>query len=224
MEDIEGGKADISILEHVCEDLSLKSVSSVIVIKSTIPIGTTQYLRNKYKLNIIHNPEFLTARNADIDFLTPARIVLGGDLKNINKIHQLYKDRFPGSNILKMSSNESETVKYIANCFFALKVLFFNEMFFGLQNAFNLDWETIMGGVLSDGRIGISHHNVPGHDGKFGVGGLCFPKDLCALISTIEESGGDPMILKAAWDLNKKVRPEMDWGDIDGAVSKKEGH
>jgi UDPglucose 6-dehydrogenase len=219
MEHVEGGKADLSIIHSVCQQLKDHNTKSIVIIKSTVPIGTTVILQEKYGLRIIHNPEFLTARNADIDFITPARTILGGDKELTYLVSKLFSERFPGTNIFEMTSNESEAVKYIANCFFAVKVMYFNEMFLGLKDAFDLDWNKVMSGVLTDGRIGISHCDVPGHDGKLGIGGACFPKDICALIHQIEGANFDPKLLKAAWEQNKAVRPEMDWGRIPSAVS-----
>ena len=175
MENIDGGKADLSILRSVCSELKERNCRSICIIKSTVPIGTTDILEEEsdFCLNFIHNPEFLTARNADIDFLTPSRIILGGSEFFTNKVSELYSDRFPGANILQMSSRESEAVKYVANCFFAIKVMYFNEVYLGLKKLGDIDWDTVMGGVLTDGRIGVSHHQVPGHDGSMGYGGSC---------------------------------------------------
>lgn len=169
---VDGGEADLSILRLVCKQIKEAGHDPLVIIKSTIPIGTTDQLCEQFGLRIIHNPEFLTARNADIDFLTPARTILGGTKELTSQVATIFADRFPGNNILEMTARESEAVKYIANCFFAVKVLYFNEVFLGL-NSFGLDWKKVMAGVLSDGRIGISHCDVPGHDGKHGFSGAC---------------------------------------------------
>lgn len=206
-----GGPADLSIIENIFKEISDKKLTHPIyIIKSTVPVGTTENLSKKYNLKIIHSPEFLTARNADIDFITPSRIVLGGESELCNQVKPLFGNRFPGANILIMTSKESEAAKYICNAFFATKVLFFNEVFLGLKK-YGIDWEKVMQGVLTDGRIGISHYQVPGHDGSHGVGGFCFPKDLCSLIDQIEKNGFDPKLLKAAWEQNKAIREKIDW-------------
>lgn len=176
MERIDGGKADLSIIDSVCNQIKQIGSDSLFIIKSTVPIGTTKRIHEQTGLNIIHNPEFLTARNANIDFITPSRTILGGQEELTKKASELFKYRFPGNNILLMSSDESEAVKYIANGFFAMKVLYFNEVFLGLKE-YGLDWNRVMNGVLTDGRIGVSHYQVPGHDGKFGVGGVCVLPD-----------------------------------------------
>jgi hypothetical protein len=86
---------------------------------------------------------------------------------------------------LTMTSDESELVKYMANCFFAVKVTFFNEMKL-LCEKLDLDWDVLLHGVLSDGRIAHSHTDVPGHDGQRGYGGTCVLPDAKVLLN---ESG-----------------------------------
>ena len=88
-------------------------------------------------------------------------------------------------------------------------------------HAANANWDQAIEGFITDGRIGNSHIDVPGHDGDFGFGGKCFPKDLNAMITRSEELGVNPGIMKAAWEKNKEVRSDLDWFDIPGAVSKK---
>jgi len=193
---------------------------TIFVIKSTVPIGTTDHICKKYKpLRIVHSPEFLTARSAAIDFITPSRNIVGGEEVNGTLIvKNLYEERFPGVTCHVMKSKESEFVKYFANSFFATKVSFFNEMFL-LSNKLNLSWDKIVGGVMSDGRIGISHYQVPGHDGDFGFGGTCFPKDINAFIDTFENEGIDPVLLKAVWNRNLSIRKNKDWEKSTSAVT-----
>ena len=80
----------------------------------------------------------------------------------------------------------------------------------------NADWSTVLEGYLRDGRIGHSHVNVPGHDGKKGFGGSCFPKDIQAMINFSKVLGVDSNVLKGAWKTNLKVRPEQDWKKLKG--------
>jgi len=80
------------------------------------------------------------------------------------------------------------------------------------------NWTSIMDGFLSDGRIGNSHIDVPGHDGDFGFGGKCFPKDINAFIAYFEENNIDPTIMRAAWEKNMEVRTNHDWIAIEGAI------
>lgn len=194
--------------------------NTVFVIKSTVPIGTTESLCKDFNpLKIIHSPEFLTARTALIDFITPSRNIIGGEEENgVSIVKNLYEERFPGITCHVMKSKESEFVKYFANCFFATKISFFNEMFL-LCNKLNISWNKIIEGVMSDGRIGISHYQVPGHDGDLGFGGTCFPKDINAFIKTFQNEGIDPIMLKATWNRNDSVRKNKDWEKSKSAVS-----
>ena len=85
-----------------------------------------------------------------------------------------------------------------------------------LADKCGVQWETAVDGFVRDGRIGHSHLQVPGPDGKFGFGGSCFPKDLRAIIQFAEENGVDMRTLKAAWETNLEVRPERDWEELKG--------
>lgn len=226
MTDAEGGECNLSLIEDTLSSVEQKNkrTDNLFVIKSTVPVGTTKKLQDKYKnLNIIHSPEFLTAKNAKVDFISASRHIIG--IPHINKeisknLHSLYSNRFPGSQIIIMSSDESEFVKYASNCFFATKVMYFNEIKL-LSDKLNLDWGIIMQGVLSDGRISQSHVNVPGHDGDLGFGGTCFPKDINAFIKTMESCGVNPLLLKSAWQQNKNVRKNWDWAHNESAVKNK---
>lgn len=225
MTDVEGGECNLSILEEAVDNISSinKRKDNIYVIKSTVPIGTTEKLQNKHKnLNIVHSPEFLTARSARLDFITSPRHIIGipninNNVKKYDWLNELYNKRFTGSLIINMDSNESEFVKYACNCFFATKVMYFNEIKL-LADKLGLNWETIMDGIMSDNRIAKSHTSVPGHDGDRGFGGTCFPKDINALIRTMEEHNIDPMVLKSVWEQNKNVRENWDWANSESAV------
>ncbi len=165
----EGGRANLTIIEKCIDDINnvkSRNEESIFILKSTVPIGTTKRLSEQYEdLYLVHCPEFLTARSAIVDFICPARNIVGSEgSKEGNKVIDLLKERFPGTPCLPMTSQESETVKYMANCFFATKVMFFNEMKLFIDKR-GLAWDRILGGVMSDGRIGTSHYEVPGHDG-----------------------------------------------------------
>jgi len=225
METVEGGKGDPSFVNAVLKSIVEMGYreETVFILKSTVPIGTTDRCISEYGIkNLIHSPEFLTERNALVDFITPARHIIGGQSSYaMNALKDLYEYRFPGVPVHLMTAMSAEQVKYTANCFFAVKIMFFNEMRL-LSDALQTDWDCVMKGVLSDGRIGMSHTDVPGWDGDFGFGGKCFSKDINALIAVCCENGIDPLVLKAAWEQNKKVRKNWDWAEIDGAVSKGE--
>ena len=82
----------------------------------------------------------------------------------------------------------------------------------------DIDYETIVFGVGMDGRIGNSHTKVPGPDGDYGFGGTCFPKDINALIHTMEQYGVNPLVLKSVWEQNKNCRKNWDWAENSSAV------
>ena len=90
-----------------------------------------------------------------------------------------------------------------------------------ISDKIGANWDDAVNGFAADGRIGDSHLNVPGHDGKFGYGGTCFPKDINAFMSYCRNLDIDPKMLQAAWNKNLEVRKNSNWLQIDGAVSKK---
>jgi len=210
MEHVDGGKADLSIIWSVCKQITETGHDPLVIIKSTVPIGTTDKLKEEFGIRIIHNPEFLTARNADIDFLTPARTILGGDKELTSQVAKIFADRFPGNNILEMTSKESEAVKYVANCFFAVKIMYFNEVFLGLKDS-GIDWETVMNGVLTDGRIGVSHCDVPGHDGKLGYGGLCVLPEARVRVKKTSDDISNSMVMTIEELCKKSFKGDSSW-------------
>lgn len=225
----ENGKCDLSIIESFFVKVSSLNPNCIFVIKSTVPIGTTSKLQEKYsKLKILHSPEFLTARTALLDFITPSRSIVGfpknfySNIHNVpNKVVELFKKRFPGTKTFLIDSDSSEMIKYVANCFFATKISYFNEVNL-LCEKLGLNYDEIMEGVLSDGRIGVSHYQVPGHDGKAGFGGTCFPKDINSFINLMKSNNIIPNVLEGAWKTNIRVRPEKDWENFSSAVTKSE--
>jgi len=216
------GKIDLSIIHEVVDEIAEYDNASekVIVIKSTVVPGTTETLAEKYSdLTFVFNPEFLTERKARLDFINTARIVLGSDKPHgIDAVEKVYRERFPYTRVIKTDFATAQLIKYMANCFFATKVSFMNEMF-QVCKAVGGDWDQAIEGFVTDGRIGNSHIDVPGHDGDFGFGVKCFPKDLNAFIVRAREIGVDPKVMQAAWDKNSEVRTDLDWFDIPGAVS-----
>lgn len=225
MKSINGSECNLSILNSVLSEINDKNKrnDNIIVIKSTIPVGISRQLQIQYpKLTIIHSPEFLTAKNANNDFINASRHIFGipnikENNKNFSKVIDFFKLIFDKSSIITMDSNESELVKYMCNCFLATKVSFFNEMKL-LSDKLNLNWQSIMNGVLLDERIGKSHTAVPGHDGDNGFGGTCFPKDINAMIYLMKNNKLNPLVIEAAWEQNKLVRNNWDWSSEPSAV------
>ena len=219
-----GGEANTDIVEDCLEKLQY-SREQVIMLKSTVPVGTTKKLAKKYCLrNLLHCPEFLTAANAKYDFVNADRTVIGSpylregiEEKYSEMAKELFLKVFPDIPVYTMTSCESEMVKYTANCFLATKVGFFN-MIFTLGNKLGLDYNRVLEGVLSDPRIGKSHTAVPGPDGDCGFGGTCFPKDVNAMITTLQNNGISSYILESVWNDNMKYRINWDWANNTSAV------
>ncbi|MDB4164460.1 hypothetical protein N9726_04740 [Flavobacteriaceae bacterium] len=209
----EDGSQDISYVESVFEKAMSKTVY---ILKSTVLPGTTQSLSKKYSnIKIIFSPEFLTERTAKLDMLTQSRIILGGELSLTEKAKTLFNQRFKIKNIIQTDSKTAELIKYMNNTFFATKVSIMNE-FKLLCDKIGANWEDALRGFVSDGRIGDSHLNVPGHDGKLGYGGTCFPKDVNALLSFSKKHHVQLNTILGGWKTNLKVRQEKDWEEKEG--------
>lgn len=222
----DGGEIDLSILEEnldLIHNMVSKEDNKVVIIKSTVIPGTTKYFAEKYpKLRFVMSPEFLTSRANFINSVTPCRIIIGaedewaGDL-----VEEIHRYRFNNSVLIyRTGTSEAELVKYCANNFFSVKVSYFNFVS-SVCEKLGMNYEDIRDMIVSDARLTNSHTNVPGHDGKKGYSGLCFPKDINAFINYAEEIGIDPKLLKASWAQNLEDRPDHDWENIPGAVSKK---
>ena len=211
------GSQDLSFVESF---FKTAKDGPIYIIKSTIVPGTTNLLNEKFKnLKIVFSPEFLTERTAKLDILTQTRIILGGDKNLTSKVRKIYDIRFKNKTIIETDSLTAEYIKYMNNTFFASKVSIMNE-FYRLANPLGVDWDTALYGFVSDQRIGDSHLNVPGPDGKLGFGGTCFPKDINAFISFAKKNNVNMNVLEAAWKTNLEVRPERDWENLKGrAVS-----
>ena len=167
-------------------------------------------------MRIVFNPEFLTERSANFDFINQSRFILGGSSDDVIEVSELFRERFGSSlSIIETNYETAELIKYMTNTFFATKISFLNDMKL-LADKCGVIWEDALEGFVRDGRVGHSHLNVPGHDGKFGFGGSCFPKDIQALINFGEELGLEMSVLKGAWKTNLKVRPEKDWEQLKG--------
>jgi len=218
------GSMNLDIVEQALQDISdvNESKHNVVLLRSTVTPGTTRKLQDKYpNLRIVFNPEFLTERNAKYDFINQARIIVGGgDVQlqryDVERVGDLYRSRFGESQpVIETNWETAELIKYMSNCFFTTKISFMNEMYQVAEKC-GVDWGVALDGFFRDGRVGHSHMNVPGPDGKFGFGGSCFPKDIQALITFGESLGLNMNTLKGAWNTNLEVRPERDWEKLKG--------
>ncbi len=220
----ENGSVNLDVVEDALNDINkVQRGDSIILLRSTMVPGSSSKFQNQFpKLNIVFNPEFLTERSANFDFINQSRFILGGQKENVQKCSKLFRWRFGNSvPIIETNYETAEIIKYMNNCFLATKVSFMNEMKL-VSDKCGADWDMAVEGFIRDGRIGHSHIDVPGPDGKFGFGGSCFPKDVQAMINYGKSIDVILNTLEGAWQTNLNVRPEKDWELLEGrAVVKK---
>ena len=210
------GTCHVGIVESVLSDLNEINLAKTIVVKSTIPPGTTSKWNEMFEnIDIVFNPEFLTEANAINDFKNQNRIIIGGPKKAASKIRRIFVKAFPKVKIIKTDSTYAEMVKYVTNAFLATKVSFANEMY-QICDGLKIDYDKVIEYAMHDERLGYSHWSVPGPDGDFGYGGHCFPKDVKALISVCNSMGVHPNMLLATDGKNHSVRKNKDWEKMQG--------
>ena len=201
------GECDLTILDKFFDNLP-EHIIGTFVLKSTVPIGTTKKYYERH--NVIHNPEFLTARNAIQDFANNERNIVGGDMDLCVDFVHMFEIHFPHIPSIITTSDESEAIKYFSNVFLAYKVAYFNKIY-DLCKAVGMDYDVIREGLVADSRIGNSHTQVPGIDNDRGFGGTCFPKDLNSLIVQMESHNLNADMFKEIWKYNQEIRTIIDW-------------
>jgi len=220
------GECDLSIVNKSLSDVDKLSKKfkkqPIVIIKSTVPPGTTERLNEKFEnLNIIFSPEFLREVNHIEDFKNQTRIILGGPRPYTTKVKTMLRKAFPRIPIVKTGYRTAEMVKYFLNNFLTTKVMFANEMF-QICSEMNIDYDKVTEYALYDKRLGPTHLAVPGPDGEMGYGGHCFPKDIAAMIYLAKTLGVEPEILSSVESKNNKIRKNKDWLEMEGrAVTKK---
>jgi UDPglucose 6-dehydrogenase len=208
----EGGEADLKYILGVADDLGpLLNQYTVVVDKSTVPVGTAEKVRAriakhaKVEFDVVSNPEFLREGLAIEDFMRPERVVIGTASDRARKIMEMLHAPFvrQGNPILFMDVRSAELTKYAANSFLATKISFMNEIA-NLCELLGANVDLVRKGLGTDSRIG-KRFLFPG----IGYGGSCFPKDVQALEKSAADSGYGFEILKSVMLVNDRQRTRL---------------
>lgn len=196
-------------MHEICQKLTDAKYDGLVVIKSTVEPKTTEQFSEKYPLKFIHNPEFLTAKTAFEDFHNQSHIVLGvgpnTTEKDLKPLIDLYETLYPFAEISICSCTESESMKSFVNCFYSVKVQFFNELYLTCQEN-KCDYNVVKDLMLKNKWINPMHTTVPGPDGKLSYGGYCFPKDTNALLQHMKNNEVPCGVLQATINERNKMR------------------
>ena len=216
------GSCNLDIVRSVCEEIQEIDDTKYIVLRSTVPPGTSE------ELDVAFMPEFLTEKNWTTDFKNCDQWILGSTdpflYEKMKRMFELAHNNGNGSvvnkSVIQCKPSEAEMIKYLKNVFLSVKVGFFNELE-SICSELDIDYENVRCIATQDKRIGSGHTKVPGHDGHRGFGGTCFPKDTNALASFAEDNMIPTPILDAVIKRNEELdRPEKDWmADKGRAVS-----
>lgn len=195
---------DASILVSTVNKLLLHT-RGLIVIKSTVIPSIIHALAQDER--VIYNPEFLTEKSANEDFVNPPMHVFGGKTEKTKELEEIYEtySACKPCVVYHMSAEEASFVKYGMNTFLMTKVLFFNQLF-DLVEKQGLNYNVIRNAIGTDPRIGHSHSTVPGHDSRKGAAGACFAKDSPAFIMYARDENLPFTILEEAVRRNQEYR------------------
>jgi UDPglucose 6-dehydrogenase len=205
------GSADMDptfkVLGEICK---AANAPKIIVLKSTVPIGTSRRVHSfcrensQHEMDIVNNPEFLRQGAAIEDFLKPDRVVIGCKTEKakqtMQELYEPFCNRAGNKPLIFMDNTSAEMTKYAANSFLALKISFINELAL-LADKLGADIDSVRAGFTSDSRINPAFFN-PG----IGYGGSCFPKDVRALIHMGKQHDLELKLLRAADDVNERQK------------------
>lgn len=213
------GSQDSSIIESVIKELVLNCPNAIKVVKSTVLPSLLDQL-NQLDSKLIYNPEFLREKHANLDFVNSDMIIFGGDRNISTQVSNAYlrHSRCRTKEHIFTDLKTASLIKYSVNTYLASKVIFFNEIHSIYEKLDVKDsWESVMNIISKDSRIGDSHMNVPGHDGRKGFGGACFPKDSLALIKFADSLNINLNSLITTVKVNNKIRSK--YKDLDSRES-----
>lgn len=207
------GACDTSIVEDALRTLA---DGKTVVLKSTVPPGTTADLQGKFPhLTLLFNPEFLTEKNAWNDMLKPPRQIVGfvnkkGISDAMKVLALLPRAPFMSPGVYagattRITATEAEFIKYASNVYLSRRVAFANALAMAAEHM-DADYDVIRAALVTDKRIGNSHWNVD-YDGYRGFGGFCFPKDTAAFIAFARREGLMEVeaLLAADWAFNERL-------------------
>ena len=202
------GSQNSEIINSVIHEINELSLESKIVIKSTVLPDVILEIE-KIVPKVVYNPEFLREKHAFEDFIESEIVIFGGEKDTSIEIGNFYK------NHTRCKCNEfqftdlvtASLVKYSINTFLATKVVFFNEIFNIFRELSRDDkWDEFISIISKDERMGSSHMSVPGHDGRYGFGGACLPKDTLALLKYSKGINQQLSLLKKSVEINNNIR------------------
>lgn len=208
--------ADTSIVEEVISWLE----TPLILIKSTIPPGTTERLKQKYGKRICFSPEYMGEGGYYIPSNYPdpenpmqhSFMIIGGEQKDCDEILDIFIKRMgPAKQYYSCSSTEAELIKYMENTWIATKVTFANT-WYDICQSFGVSYHNVRHGWALDPRVDPMHTAV--FPDKRGFGGKCLPKDLHGIVSAVKSKGYIPKLLQEVWYANQKIR--LSEGDVLG--------
>jgi len=212
------GAIDADIVKTCVKEIVARAPDAVVVLKSTVTpeivndLASEEYAGSR----LVYNPEFLTEKSAQEQFINPPFHILGGrkpsgsrddessasDVETLYSYHSLCKP----APAYYMSPAEASFVKYGINTFLATKVTYFNQLFDAMLNTDHVRPNVVINAIGLDSRIGSSHTTVPGYDGRRGYGGACFPKDTTALVKDYPNM----TVLEEAIETNKDYRSQYE--------------
>ena len=212
---MESGRCDTSIVSGSVKWLKKLNKKMLILIKSTVEIGTTDRLNKRYDGHLVFSPEYI----GEGTYFTPPWLypdptnpishgfmVMGGNTWDMDMVANIFiKKMGPHTKFVFLTAREAEAVKYWENVWGAMKVIFSNHMYDCLK-ALGISYTKTREGWAADPRVERMHTAV--FEKSRGFSGKCYPKDLRGFISSVERAGFNPKLLKLIWNLNSEYRPD----------------